>query len=63
MQGLALYLVLYLVTSLGLLAKMKGDISTYLPITWYSFLFSDVANHALSFMLFWTMLYTLIYIY
>lgn len=62
-QGLVLFLVLYLITSLGLILKMKGDVGRYLPISWYSFLVADVANHALSFMLFWTMLYTLIYTY
>lgn len=56
------FLVCYLFTSLGLLLKMK-HISTYLPTKWYAFLFADAANHVLSFLLFWTMGYTLIHIY
>lgn len=64
-QGALAFLVFYLLTSLGLLFKMKltGDISTYFPTKWYAFLLAGVANHVLSFLLFWTMGYTLIHIY
>jgi hypothetical protein len=43
--------------------KLTGDISTYFPTKWYAFLLAGVANHVLSFLLFWTMGYTLIHIY
>ncbi|KAM3569831.1 hypothetical protein VYU27_008080 [Nannochloropsis oceanica] len=64
-QGALAFLVFYLLTSLGLLFKMKltGDISTYFPTKWYAFLLAGVANHVLSFLLFWTVGYTLIHIY
>jgi len=64
-KGALVFLVFYLLTSLGLLLKMNltGDVSTYFPTKWYAFLLADAANHLLSFLLFWTMGYTLIHIY
>jgi hypothetical protein len=62
-QGLGAFLFFYLLTSLAIIAKMGGDVSSYQPTKWYGFLFADATNHALSFTLFWTLLYTLVYIY
>lgn len=62
-QGAAAFLLCYVLTSLGLLLKMGGRPQKYLPISWLGFLLADVANHVLSFLLFWCMAYTLVHIY
>ncbi|TFJ81891.1 hypothetical protein NSK_007138 [Nannochloropsis salina CCMP1776] len=64
-QGACVFIIFHILTSLGLLAKIKltGKVSNYLPTKWYAFLVADAANHLLSFLLFWTMGYTLIHIY
>jgi len=62
-QGAAAFLFCYVLTSLGLLLKMRGRVPKYLPIRWHGFLLADAANHVLSFLLFWCMAYTLVHIY
>lgn len=62
-QGIVIFLFFYVLTSVGLLVKMQGEVATFLPTKWYTFLLADAANHGLSFVLFWTMGYTLIHIY
>ncbi|CAM9308489.1 unnamed protein product, partial [Ascophyllum nodosum] len=64
--GLLAYLVLYVVVSLSLLVKMGTmDVSLYtsgkgrLAV----FAFGGVGNFALTYILFWTLAYTLVYIY
>lgn len=62
-QGAGAFLLCYILTSVGLLLKMRGRVQKYLPVRWLGFLLGDVANHVLSFLLFWCMAYTLVHIY
>ncbi|CAM9752433.1 unnamed protein product [Pylaiella littoralis] len=64
--GLFSYLVLYVVVSLSLVAKMgTTDVSLYTSgkAKLAMFAFSGVGNYALTYILFWTLAYTLVYIY
>lgn len=62
-QGAGVFLLCYILTSVGLLLKMRGHVQKYLPVRWLGFLLADAANHVLSFLLFWCMAYTLVHIY
>eukprot|EP00752_Nemacystus_decipiens_P018238 g16366.t1 len=64
--GLFSYLVLYVVVSLSLVVKMgTTDVSLYTPGNGKlaMFVFGGVANYASTYILFWTLAYTLVYIY
>ncbi|CAK4078103.1 unnamed protein product [Aphanomyces euteiches] len=62
-QGFVFMVVLYLVTSTALLAKMRFDVETYFNMKWYSFLFYGIGGHFVSFILFWTLGYGMVHIY
>ncbi|CAN0024069.1 unnamed protein product, partial [Ectocarpus sp. 13 AM-2016] len=64
--GLFSYLILYLVVSLSLVVKMgTTDVSLYTAGKGKlaMFAFGGVGNYALTYILFWTLAYTLVYIY
>lgn len=64
--GLLAYLVVYIIVSLGLLVKMgTADASLYTPTKGGLpvFVIAGVGNYALTYILFWTLAYTLVYIY
>lgn len=61
--GLACLMVSYLVISLALLSKMRLDPETYTREKAHTFLFGNIGRYGLSFVLFWTLSYALVYIY
>ena len=62
-RGLLVFLMLYLFIVLGLSVKMGFDFRNYANSTFFGFLSNDISKHALSFVLFWTLTYALVYIY
>eukprot|EP00631_Chrysoreinhardia_giraudii_P008497 CAMPEP_0197424148 /NCGR_PEP_ID=MMETSP1170-20131217/24961_1 /TAXON_ID=54406 /ORGANISM="Sarcinochrysis sp, Strain CCMP770" /LENGTH=196 /DNA_ID=CAMNT_0042951621 /DNA_START=24 /DNA_END=611 /DNA_ORIENTATION=- len=61
--GLALFLASYLFISLGILGKMGLDSQGYVKEKVPYFLFGNIGRYGLSFVLFWTLSYALVYIY
>jgi hypothetical protein len=63
--GLFFYLFIGILGSLILLLKMGFDAKRFTATTAVNFLVSDLVNpnHAMSFILFWTLAYALVYIY
>lgn len=63
--GLFFYLFVGILGSLTLLLKMGFDAKRFTATTAAKFLVSDLVNpnHAMSFILFWTLAYALVYIY
>jgi hypothetical protein len=63
--GLFFYLFIGLLGSLSLLIRMGFDAKRFTATSAYNFVISDLANpnHAMSFILFWTLAYALVYIY
>ncbi|OQR94047.1 hypothetical protein ACHHYP_01891 [Achlya hypogyna] len=62
-QGFVCMVVLYLLTSGALLAKMGLDVAPYFNMNVASFLFHGIGGHLVSFILFWTLAYGLVHIY
>jgi len=62
-QGLVCFLGLHLIVSIALLSKMKFDLQSYSRQSMISFLTSDLQKCGLSFMLFWTLFYGLVYLF
>ena len=63
LYGLITYLVMYFMLDLAILSKMNFDSMKYANQRTIIFFVGDLAKHALSFILFWTLTYALIYIY
>jgi ER membrane protein complex subunit 6 len=63
LRGLMVFLVLYLTVVLGVAVKVGFDFKNYANNTFLGFLMNDLSKHALSFVLFWTLTYALVYIY
>jgi ER membrane protein complex subunit 6 len=61
--GLLFYLALSAVIALFIVVKMKFNTKLYANSTPMSILIQGASSHALSFVLFWTMTYALVYIY
>jgi len=57
------FLGLHLIVSIALLSKMKFDLQSYSRQSMISFLTSDLQKCGLSFMLFWTLFYGLVYLF
>ena len=62
-QGLISFLILYITITLLLGIKIKFDFKQYMNCTMLIFLTSDLQKNILSFILFWTLTYALVYIY
>jgi len=62
-HGAILYLVMYAVMQVCLVALMGFDTAKYTAKTLPAFLVSGVADYGLSYVLFWTLFYALVYIY
>ena len=64
-KGLFFYLFIGILGSLCLLLKMGLDAVRFTATSAISFLMSDLVNpnHIMSFILFWTLAYALVYIY
>mmetsp|Transcript_13627 Transcript_13627/g.43040 ORF Transcript_13627/g.43040 Transcript_13627/m.43040 type:complete len:113 (-) Transcript_13627:1759-2097(-) len=63
LRGLVLFLGSYLFISIGLLAKMRLDPEAYAKDKIHYFVFGNIGRYGLSFVLFWTLSYALVYIY
>jgi len=63
-HGLVCFLFLHLTVSLSLIVfKMKCDIQSYTNQNFLGFLMGDIQKCGLSFMLFWTLFYGLVYLF
>jgi hypothetical protein len=60
--GLA-FIVMYLIISAGLVVKMKMDVPGYTNMPLAKWILGDMGKYGLSFILFWTLMYALVYIY
>ena len=63
LQGLACFIILDLVVSFSILAKMKFRLADYSTESIFSFLTAYMQRNSLSFMLFWTLFYGLVYLF
>ena len=61
--GLCVYVGMSLLVNLTLYAKMGFDCKKYVNKSFIAFFMSDLQKNAMSFVLFWTLTYGLIYIY
>mmetsp|Transcript_2207 Transcript_2207/g.2494 ORF Transcript_2207/g.2494 Transcript_2207/m.2494 type:complete len:114 (+) Transcript_2207:240-581(+) len=63
-EGFILYVILFLLTSVGIAAKMNFKVGQYIPNqTLLSFLTSGIGGQALAFVLYWTLFYALVHLY
>mmetsp|Transcript_6069 Transcript_6069/g.9166 ORF Transcript_6069/g.9166 Transcript_6069/m.9166 type:complete len:111 (+) Transcript_6069:44-376(+) len=63
LQGLISFVIVYAAVAFALSLKMGFDFKQYMNCSVISFLVSDLQKNGLSFILFWTMTYALVYIY
>eukprot|EP00568_Trieres_chinensis_P003982 CAMPEP_0183291876 /NCGR_PEP_ID=MMETSP0160_2-20130417/1140_1 /TAXON_ID=2839 ORGANISM="Odontella Sinensis, Strain Grunow 1884" /NCGR_SAMPLE_ID=MMETSP0160_2 /ASSEMBLY_ACC=CAM_ASM_000250 /LENGTH=126 /DNA_ID=CAMNT_0025452741 /DNA_START=115 /DNA_END=495 /DNA_ORIENTATION=+ len=63
LSGLVCFLVLHLIVNLSILAKMKFNLRAYSRQSLLAFLAADLQKCAMSFMLFWTLFYGLVYLF
>jgi len=63
-EGFILYVVLFVLTSVGIESKMNFKVGKYIPNeTLGSFLISGIGGQALAFVLYWTLFYALVHLY
>lgn len=62
-QGFIGFVAVYLSLALSIGVKFNFDFMSYMHCSLTSFLFTDLQKNGLSFILFWTLTYALIYIY
>jgi hypothetical protein len=63
LNGVILYIAVYLIIQICILAIMSFDSARYTTIDPIRFLVSGISEYALSYVLFWTLSYALVYIY
>ena len=63
LNGAILYLIMYAVIQLSFLAMMGFDSAKYTTLSTPKFLVSGIESYGLSYVLFWTLVYALVYIY
>ena len=63
LSGLICFIVLYTIIALSLAFKMKFDVKMYTNSSFIVFAAGDLQKNGLSFILFWTLTYALVYIY
>jgi len=64
LPGLVCFLSLHLLTHISMWAfKMKCDLRAFTRQSWFAYLMTNFQQCALSFMLFWTLFYGLVYLY
>jgi hypothetical protein len=61
--GLVCFLLLHLIVSASLLVKMKFDLRAYSRLSVLGFLLADLQKCGMSFALFWTLFYGLVYLF
>ena len=62
-QGLFVYILVSLAVGGALALKMGGQVKAYMNTSFIGFLTGDLQKSSLSFVLFWTLSYALVYIY
>jgi ER membrane protein complex subunit 6 len=62
-SGLICFIAIYVAITGVLALKIQFDFKQFTNMTLTYFLFSDLQKNALSFILFWTLTYALVYIY
>ena len=63
LEGLVCFLVLHLTVSIALLAKMNFDLRAYSRQSLVAFLTADLQKCGMSFVLFWTLFYGLVFLF
>ncbi len=63
LNGLLMLFLTSMITSMGFLLKLKFDIKKYTNANFFEFTFSGISANAMSFVLFWTLSYALVYLY
>lgn len=64
LEGLVCFIVLHLVVLFTIAGfKMNFDLKTHTRQSWFGYLTTNLQQSALSFMLFWTLFYGLVYLY
>lgn len=63
LNGLLFYILMSVVSTVALLARMKFDASNYTVMKTVSLLIHGMSSQAMSFVLFWTLAYALVHIY
>lgn len=62
-QGAAAFLITYALISAALVVKMRLDVFGHTNMALPQFAFGEMGKYGLSFILFWTLSYALVYIY
>lgn len=62
-KGLIFFLVISLTITVGVGIKLKFDFHDKMNSSFFNAWWNGVTNHVLSFVLFWTLAYALVYIY
>lgn len=63
LEGLVCFLACHLAVSISILSKMKFNLKAYSRESLFGFLTGDLQPFALSFTLFWTLFYGLVYLF
>mmetsp|Transcript_661 Transcript_661/g.1029 ORF Transcript_661/g.1029 Transcript_661/m.1029 type:complete len:128 (-) Transcript_661:1743-2126(-) len=63
LQGLVCFIMLDLFVSLSMMAKMNFSLKSYTRQSLFGYLTADMQKNSLSFMLFWTLFYGLVYLF
>ncbi|GMH59004.1 hypothetical protein TrRE_jg3278 [Triparma retinervis] len=64
LSGMFLFFLMHALTGLGLLALLGGDVKSYTgAATRWGFLMQDVQKCGMTFMLFWTLFYGVVYLF
>ena len=63
LRGLFMFISIYMTIVIGIAIRLGFDFKLYANNTFFGFMMSDLSKHGLSFVLFWTLTYTLVYIY
>jgi hypothetical protein len=63
LQGFLFFIAVYIVVAVAIAFRFKFNTRLYTNMSFMSFISFDLQKHALSFVLFWTLSYALVYIY
>lgn len=62
-EGFIWFAVTYILSAVAIGMTIQFDFKTYVNMTFLQFLVHDASRHVMSFVLFWTLAYALVYIY
>jgi hypothetical protein len=63
LEGLVMIISVSILCSLALSIKMKFQLKTFTDLSVFGIISMGITNHAMSFVLFWTLAYALVHIY